>query len=70
MDERTRIRQLIGEVGTDLSQAGQVLAEARIGDDSALSLIAPLGRNEQVREALLRMLHGHYSLPFRDGKPQ
>ena len=53
------LRQLIADVGIDSSEARQVLTDARIGDYSALFLIA-LGRNEEVREALLRMLHGHY----------
>ena len=53
------LRQLIADVGIDSSEARQVLTDARIGDNSALLLIA-LGRNEEVREALLRMLHGHY----------
>ena len=53
------LRELIAEVGIDLSEARQVLIDARIGDYSALLLIA-LGRNEEVRDALLRMLHGHY----------
>ena len=52
------LRQLIADVGIDSSEARQVLTDARIGDNSALLLIA-LGRNEEVREALLRMLHGH-----------
>ena len=53
------LRQLIADVGIDPSEARQVLTDARIGDHSALLLIAQ-GRNEEVREALLRMLHGHY----------
>ena len=53
------LRQLIADVGIDSSEARQVLTDARIGDHSALLLIAQ-GRNEEVREALLRMLHGHY----------
>ena len=53
------LRQLIADVGIDSSEARQVLTDARIGDHSALFLIAQ-GRSEEVREALLRMLHGHY----------
>lgn len=53
------LRELIAEVGMDLSEARQVLINARIGNHQALLLIA-LGRNAEVREALLRMLHGHY----------
>ena len=53
------LRQLIADVGIDPSEARQVLTDARSGDHSALLLIAQ-GRNEEVREALLRMLHGHY----------
>ena len=53
------LRQLIADVGIDSSEARQVLTDARIGDCSALFLIA-LGHTEEVREALLRMLHGHY----------
>ena len=53
------LQQLIADVGIDSSEARQVLTDARIGDHSALRLIAQ-GRNEEVREALLRMLHGHY----------
>ena len=53
------LRQLIADVGIDSSEARQVLTDARIGDYSALLLIAQR-RNEEVREALLRMLHGHY----------
>ena len=53
------LQQLIADVGIDSSEARQVLTDARIGDHSALLLIAQ-GRNEEVREALLRMLHGHY----------
>jgi hypothetical protein len=53
------LRQLFADVGIDPSEARQVLTDARTGDCSALFLIA-LGRNEEVREAILRMLHGHY----------
>lgn len=53
------LQEVIAEVGMDLSEARQVLIDARIGDYPALLVIA-LGRNEEVREALLRMLHGHY----------
>lgn len=52
------LRELIADVGIDPLEARQVLTNARIGDQPALYLIA-LGRNEEVREALLRMLHGH-----------
>ena len=53
------LRELIEEVGIDLSEARQVLTDAHIGDSPALLLIV-LGRREEVREALLRMRHGHY----------
>ena len=53
------LRELIEEVGIDLSEARQVLTDARNGDYSAPFLIA-LGRSEEVREALLRTLHGHH----------
>lgn len=53
------LRELIDEVGIDLSEARQVLTDARVGDSPALLLIV-LGRREEVREALLRMRHGHY----------
>jgi hypothetical protein len=53
------LRELIEEVGIDLSEARQVLTDARVGDSPALLLIV-LGRREEVREALLRMRHGHY----------
>jgi hypothetical protein len=53
------LRELIEDVGIDLSEAKQVLTDARIGNYSALFLIV-LGRNAEVREALLRMLHGHH----------
>ena len=53
------LRELIEDAGIDPSDARQVLTDARIGDYSAVSLIA-LGRKEEVREALLRMLHGHH----------
>lgn len=53
------LRKLIEDVGMDTSQARQLLLDARIGDSSALYLIV-LGRQEEVREALLRMIHGHY----------
>lgn len=51
--------ELIEDVGMDTTQARQVLMDARIGETSALYLIV-LGRQEEVREALLRMIHGHY----------
>ncbi len=53
------LRELIADVGMDLSEARQVLIDARIGNHPALLLIA-LGRNAEVREALLRMIHGHH----------
>ena len=53
------LRELIEEVGIDLSEARQVLTDAHIGDQPALLLIV-LGRREEVREALLRMRHGYY----------
>ena len=53
------LRELIQQVGIDPLEARQVLTDARIGDYSALLLIV-LGHNEEVREALLRMRHGHY----------
>ena len=53
------LRELIEQVGIDLLEARQVLTDARIGDQSALLLIV-LGRKEEVREALLRMRHGHF----------
>ena len=53
------LRELIEEVGIDLSEARQVLTDAHIGDSPAPPLIV-LGRREEVREALLRMRHGHY----------
>ena len=53
------LRELIEEVGIDLSEARQVLTDAHIGDHPALLLIV-LGRREEVREALLRMRHGYY----------
>ncbi|ODS63714.1 MAG: hypothetical protein ABS41_05175 [Arenimonas sp. SCN 70-307] len=53
------LRDLIKDVGMEPSQARQVLTDARIGDYSALFWIA-LGRKGDVREALLRMLHGHH----------
>lgn len=52
------LRELIADVGIDPLEVRQVLASARIGDKPALYLIAQ-GRNEEVREALLRMLYGH-----------
>jgi hypothetical protein len=53
------LRELIEGVGMDTTQARQVLLDARIGDSSALHLIV-LGRQVEVREVLLRMIHGHY----------
>lgn len=53
------LRELIEHVGIDPLEARQVLTDARIGDYSALLMIV-LGRTEEVREALLRMRHGHY----------
>lgn len=53
------LRELIEQVGIDPIEARQVLTDARIGDQSALLMIV-LGRTEEVREALLRMRHGHY----------
>ena len=53
------LRELIEDVGMDTTQARKVLMDARIGDSPALYMIA-LGRQDEVREALLRMIHGHY----------
>lgn len=53
------LRELIEDLGIDLSEARQVLTDAQVGDHPALLLII-LGRHEEVREALLRMRHGHY----------
>ena len=53
------LRELIEEVGIDLPEARQLLTDAQVGDSPALLLIV-LGRREEVREALLRMRHGHY----------
>jgi len=51
------LRELIEEVGVDLSEARKVLTDAHIGDHQALLLIV-LGPREEAREALLRMRHG------------
>jgi hypothetical protein len=53
------LRELIEQVGIDPLEARQVLTDARIGDHSALLMIV-LGRKDEVREALLRMRHGHF----------
>lgn len=53
------LQDLIKDVGIDPSEARKVLTDARIGDYSALFWIA-LGRKDDVRDALLRMLHGHH----------
>lgn len=51
------LRDLIKDAGIDPTDARQVLTKARIGDFSALFLIVH-GRDDEVREPLLRMLHG------------
>lgn len=60
--------ELIAGVGIKPLEVRQVLTNARIGDQPALYLVA-LGRNEEVHEALLRMLHGHYKPPSLTESP-
>ena len=53
------LAEFIEQVGLDPSETKQLLTDARIGEHPALLLIV-LGRGEEVRNALLRMIHGHH----------